>query len=394
MGFPGSFQVRLTAQPPLHTMAKMKPHLRILGTRGIPAEHGGFETFAEHCALYLQKKGWDVTVYCQTKGTGPVTEDHWQSIRRITIPVDREGPLSTMIFDWQAITHASRENGVVLCLGYNTALFNLRLTRKNVPVVINMDGIEWRRDKWHLAAKIWFYLNEKAGVLYSTHLIADNPGIADHLYSRGARRPLTTIPYGALHITDAPVKTLESYELKPSHYILLIARPEPENSILEIVRAFSSKIRPCRLVILGNYSTEHSYQNKILEAASDQVNFLGAIYDPAIVSALRYHCLFYVHGHTVGGTNPSLVEALGAGNPVLAHDNKFNRWVTGDEAAEFFSTEKECAEKLDTLINSPDRLEKMRAASTERFLDSFTWDTVLDEYEQCLRRYRHEDHHT
>ena len=378
----------------MRVMTEQRPHIRILGTRGIPAQHGGFETFAQECAIYLLQQGWDVTVYCQEKGSGPFREDDWNGIRRVTIPVDRDGPVSTMIFDWKAVSHACTEKGPVLCLGYNTALFNLRLRFKKIPVVINMDGIEWKRDKWSLGAKTWFYINEKAGILFSNHLIADNPGIADHLYARGAKIPLTTIPYGAPFIEEAPVEPIEAFGLSERSYLLLIARPEPENSILEIVRSFSAEKRPFRLVILGNYSPEHAYQNSILEAASDQVVFLGAIYDQSIVASLRKHCLFYLHGHTVGGTNPSLVEAMGAGNGVLAHGNKFNGWVAGDRAARYFLDEQECREKLEELMKSPQLLEEMREASRKRFLDMFTWDKVLKAYEHCLDHYLDEKHHT
>jgi glycosyltransferase involved in cell wall biosynthesis len=375
-------------------MKKSVRHLRILGTRGVPAQHGGFETFAQECALYMQKRGWKVTVYCQAAGDGPITEDTWHAIRRITIPVKQSGPLSTMIFDWRAIRHAGEEEGLVLCLGYNTALFNARLRLKGIPIIINMDGIEWKRNKWSKPAKIWLYLNEQAGLHLSDHLIADNPGIAEHLQGRFHRPPLTTIPYGAPFLENLPSGPLLQFGLIENDYLLLIARPEPENSILEIVQAFTARPRNHRLVILGNYSKNHAYQNRILDAANDHVLFCGAIYDQEIVAALRYHCLFYVHGHTVGGTNPSLVEAMGAGNAILAHGNKFNRWVTGPEAAQFFQNEAECLARMDNLLASPATIAHMKKASRKRFLEAFTWEKVLQAYETCFNRYLNENNHT
>ncbi|MBU0663456.1 MAG: DUF1972 domain-containing protein [Proteobacteria bacterium] len=375
-------------------MKKTKRHLRILGTRGIPAQHGGFETFAQECALYMVKRGWKVTVYCQDTGGGPITEDSWHGIRRIIIPVNRSGPLSTITFDWRATCHASKEEGIVLCLGYNTSLFNIRLRLKGIPTIMNMDGIEWKRDKWSTPAKIWLYLNEKAGLYISDHLIADNPGIAEHLQSCLHHTPLTTIPYGAPFLQAISPDPLVQFGLSQNDYLLLIARPEPENSILEIVQAFTARPRQHRLVILGNYSKNHPYQKSILDAANDHVIFCGAIYDQEVVAALRYHCLFYVHGHTVGGTNPSLVEAMGAGNAILAHGNKFNRWVTGPDAARFFQDEPECLAKMDELLTSPTTIVSMKEASRKRFLEAFTWEKVMRAYETCFNRYLNENDQT
>lgn len=374
-------------------MKKSVRHLRILGTRGIPARHGGFETFAQECALYMRKRGWQVTVYCQDKGKGTITEDTWHGVRRIIIPVVRTGPLATMIFDWRAIRHAGEEEGLVLCLGYNTALFNVRLHLKGIPTIMNMDGIEWKRDKWSKPAKLWLYLNEKAGKHISDHLIADNPGIAEHLQSRFHHTPITTIPYGAPFLQSPSLEFLAQFGLAGNDYLLVIARPEPENSILEIVQAFTARPRDYRLVILGNYSEKHDYQKRVLNAANNHVLFCGAIYDQQIVAALRYHCLFYVHGHTVGGTNPSLVEAMGAGNAILAHGNRFNRWVTGPDAARFFNDKTECRDQMENLLASHSTIACMKEASRKRYLENFTWEKVLQAYETCFNLYLNENNH-
>jgi glycosyltransferase involved in cell wall biosynthesis len=375
-------------------MNKTVRHIRILGTRGIPAQHGGFETFAQECALYMRKRGWKVTVYCQDTGNGPIIEDKWHDIRRVIIPVNRSGPFSTMVFDWRAIRHASQEEGLTLCLGYNTALFNLRLHLKGFPIIMNMDGIEWKRGKWSMPAKLWLYLNEIVGLLLSDHLVADNPGIVEHLQSRFFHTPLTMIPYGAPLLETLKPDPLAQFDLVENGYLLLIARPEPENSILEIVRAFTARPRNYRLVILGNYAKTHVYQKCILDAANDQVVFCGAIYDQQIVAALRYHCFLYVHGHTVGGTNPSLIEAMGAGNAILAHGNRFNRWVTGSEAARFFMNESECLAQMDDLLACPTTIVRMKEASRKRFLEEFTWEKVLQAYETCCNRYLNDNNHT
>ena len=357
--------------------------LRILGTRGVPAAHGGFETFAEYLALYLVQRGWRVVVYCQIDSAGPVFEDRWQGVERVNIPVARPGPTGTVVFDWFAIRHAASRGDLCLTLGYNTALFCAWLRLKSVRNVINMDGIEWSRAKWGPVAKAWFWLNDWAGCLLGDHLVADHPDIKRHLQTRVRGSKVTTIAYGADAIgtvDDAPVRALG---LVPSRYLTLVARAEPENSILAVVQAFSRKPRGLQLAVLGNYSPLHPYHAAVMAAAGSEVVFLGAIYDKPVVQALRAHCAAYVHGHQVGGTNPSLVEALGAGNAVIAHDNRFNRWVVGEGGA-YFGDADGLSTVLDRLIGDPAALAAMRAASTARFRQAFTWPAVLQDYEAML----------
>lgn len=364
--------------------ANHAPLLRILGTRGVPAAHGGFETFAERLALHLAAQGWRVVVYCQEEGRAPLREDVWQGVERVHIAVPGSGSRSTIDFDWRATCHAAARGGLCLTLGYNTALFCAWLRLRGVPNLINMDGIEWSRAKWGPAAKGWFWLNDWAGCLLGNHLVADHPAIARHLQTRVRGSKITTIAYGADAIgavDDGPVRALG---LQPGRYLTLIARAEPENSILEVVQAFSRRPRGLQLAVLGHYKPNMPYQARVQAVAGPEVVFLGAIYDKPVVQALRAHCAAYVHGHQVGGTNPSLVEALGAGNAVIAHDNRFNRWVAGMGAA-YFDGADEFAAVIDRLIAEPESLAKMRAASAARFAENFTWPTILGNYEALLR---------
>lgn len=357
--------------------------LRILGTRGVPAAHGGFETFAEYLALHLVAQGWRVIVYCQEEGAGPVFEDRWQGVERVRIPVEGSGPRSTIAFDWKATAHAAGHGDLCLTLGYNTALFCALLRLKGIPNVINMDGIEWSRAKWGPIAKTWFWMNDWAGCWLGNHLVADHPEIKIHLSSRVGPSKITTIAYGADRITSMPEAPVRALGLEPGQYLTLVARPEPENSILEVVSGFSRKPRGMRLAVLGNYSEANAYHRAVKAAASDEVSFLGAIYDKPVVQALRFHSAAYVHGHQVGGTNPSLVEALGAGNAVIAHDNRFNRWVAGEHAG-YFSGADQLSELLDKLLAAPESLAAMRQASLRRFEEALTWPLILGQYEVLL----------
>lgn len=361
--------------------------ISILGIRGIPAAHGGFETFAERLAPYLIARGWDVTVYCQSEGDGPVFEDIWEGVRRVTIPVRANGPLSTVTFDWRSTLLAAKRGGLILTLGYNTALFCFLYRLSGVRNLINMDGLEWKRAKWSTVARTWLWINERLGCWFGNHLIADHPVIADHLATRVSRTKITMIPYGADKLSSASDEYVIRMGLVGREYILVIARPEPENSILEIVESFSRKKRGVKLVVLGRYEETNPYHMQVRHSASDEVLFPGAIYDRDIVEALRYHALFYVHGHRVGGTNPSLVEALGAGNPVLAHDNPFNRWVA-DQGGIYFKDADDCALKFDLLLSDKQTLEVMAVASKERHTTMFTWESVLQAYESLLTAHR------
>ena len=369
-------RVATTGMPP--------PVLRILGTRGIPAAHGGFETFAERLALHLVARGWNVTVYCQVTGVGAPVEDDWRGVRRVLIPVETPGAPGTAVFDWRATLHASRRAGAALVLGYNTAAFCALLRLRGLPTVINMDGIEWRRAKWSVPMKGWFWLNERLGCRLAHRLVADNPGIADHLATRVDRRKIAMIPYGADAVVDADPAPVRALGLAPKQYALVIARPEPENSVLEIVRAFSRRRRREKLVVLGDLAPDRNrYHRAITQAAKDDVVLPGAIFEAGIVAALRCHARLYVHGHQVGGTNPSLVEALGAGTPVLARDNVFNRWVAGP-AASYFASEQACADLLDRLLADEGALATMSAAARARHAERFTWGDVLRAYEALL----------
>lgn len=362
----------------------MQKSLIILGIRGVPAAHGGFETFAEQLSLYLVSKGWQITVYCQENSSGPIYESDWRGVRRVHIPVDGDNALSTIKFDWQAARHASRQAGLCLTLGYNTAVFNLWQRLSGQVNLFNMDGLEWQRDKWSLPERAWLWLNERAGCWLGQHLIADHPQIKAHLATRVKSKKITMIPYGAIKIETANLALLTSFGLTKGEYSLIIARPEPENSILEMVRAFSAKKRHHTLVVLGKFETNNAYHQQVLAAASSEVKFVGAIYDAAQVNALRFYCRCYLHGHTVGGTNPSLIEALGAGNAVLAHNNKFNRWVA-KQGAVYFNDEAEVAHLFDTLFKDNIALANMRVASHQRFEKHFTWPQVLAEYEALLK---------
>jgi glycosyltransferase involved in cell wall biosynthesis len=362
--------------------------INILGIRGLPAAHGGFETFAARLAQYLRDHNWAVTVYCQIEpdAEGRVSkcyhEDEWEGIRRVHIGGNHKSSTGSVVFDWLCVRDVLSRPGVDLTLGYNTAIFTILQRLRGRQVFMNMDGIEWKRAKWSPPIKAWFYLNEFIGSNISNVPIADHPEIARHLRRHGIRHAVV-IPYGADAIESAPEAPVRAMGFEPKRYLASIARIEPENSILEIVRCFSKKQRGVKLVVLGKLDADNRYHSAVRAAASDEVVFPGAIYEKEQLAALRYHVLAYVHGHQVGGTNPSLVEALGAGNAIIAHDNRFNRWVAGDSQF-YFSSDESLSRALDVALSQGDALGRARLAARARHRAQFTWDRILADYERVL----------
>jgi glycosyltransferase involved in cell wall biosynthesis len=361
-----------------------RPTVRMLGTRGVPAAHGGFETAADHISRYLVTHGWRVVVYCQVQGSGPVTRDTWEGVERVNVPVEDAGWKGTIAFDLKATRDAAKHRDLCLTFGYNTAGLNLLQRVRRIPNIFNMDGIEWKRERWGLGRRTAFYLNEQVACRIGTHLIADHPVIQDHLSRSADPSRVTMIAYGAPTIVEAPTAPIAALGLDPGEYSTVICRPVAENSLLEIVRAFSATPRDHTLAVLGRFRREEPYEAAVLEAAGPEVVFPGPVYEPTAIGAVRFHSRTYLHGHTVGGTNPSLVEAMGAGNPVIAHDNVYNRWVAGPEAR-FFEDEASLRGHFDEVLHDEPALDKMGQASRERHAAEFTWDRIAAQYEQLLR---------
>lgn len=357
-------------------------HLIILGTHGIPARHGGFETCAEHLAVHMVQHGWKVTVYGQADHAHHTT---WQGVQCIYIKRlagGLFGYLNPILHDLQVIWHARSHKAVFLTMGYNTALFNLILWFYRRRQIINMDGLEWKRSKykrWH--EKAWLRFNEWCALRIADTCIADHAAIADYLKAKSPQTSVTTIAYGADLVTasETDLNLLAPYGLHTHGYGLVIARPEPENAILEIVTAWTRSGQVAPLVVLGHYRPDHPYHAAVMRAAGPSVIFIGAIYDAPIVKTLRYHARMYLHGHQVGGTNPSLIEAMAAGRPIVAHDNVFNRGVCKDGAL-YFQT----IDDLMTTIRDVEHHPELPERASTLFLAHYQWPSILQSYQAVL----------
>lgn len=359
--------------------------IAILGTRGIPAQHGGFETFAEEIAIRLVSHGLEVTVYCMTKKRRP--QALYKGVRLVSIAVPRLGPLTTIIFDLLCLWKARKGFDLVYMLGYGSSLFTCIPRLWGTPVWINMDGLEWKRSKWGGIAKTYLKIMEFIAMRFANRIIADAEGIKAFLYERHrVDTPCAMIAYGTQIIDQVPSTViLDERRLKPYHYYLVVCRLEPENHVQEVVEGYSRSGSSLPLVVVGDHRKPTAYVRRLLEWKSDRVQFYGAIYDRDRLAELRYYCTAYLHGHSVGGTNPSLLEALGCGNIVIAHDNPFNREVAGD-AATYFNNSDEIPAIIGRLETMNDAQRTSAAArARKRIQDHYTWERITDAYIALLR---------
>lgn len=355
--------------------------LAILGSRGIPARYGGFETFAEELAVRLVRNKISVTVFCEASDSDKATEqDHYCGIDLIHVRAPKLGPLSTILFDLKCLWRARRDFDVVYMLGYGASVFCFIPRLWGAAVWINMDGIEWARSKWSSIAKLYLRIMEAIAMRMATLIVADAVGIKQHLEDRYRSVPeLAVIPYGADNVQAPPdVQTLAEWQLQPSKYYLVVCRLEPENHVLEIIEGFAASNSTMQLIVVGDIATKTPYVEQLMRIEDARVLYIGTIFDKDRLQSLRWHSRAYCHGHSVGGTNPSLLEALGCGNQVIAHDNPFNREVAQDCARYFESADdvKRAVESLEAEGVS----EAVRARAQRRISEQYNWDAVADAY--------------
>ncbi|MBK7874816.1 MAG: DUF1972 domain-containing protein [Planctomycetes bacterium] len=356
----------------------------MLGSRGIPARYGGFETFAEELSVRLVARGIDVTVFCEGTGAGAPTEH--RGVRLVHVRPRAPGPLRTLAFDAQCLAAACREYDVVYMLGYGSSALCALPRLFGRQVWINMDGLEWRRSKWSAPARAFLWCMERAAFATATRLVFDNAALRDEVETRrGAAKRSSVIEYGApLHDDDAGREVVEHFGLEPGAYYLAVARLEPENHLHEIVRAhrISGSTRP--LAIVTNLERGGEYARELAAMSGPRTRILGSVYEPERLRPLRRHAHAYVHGHSVGGTNPSLLEAMGVANAVVAHDNPFNREVLGDSALYWRDEDElelafECCDALE-----PDERERLRRGAFARARDRYGWERIADEYARLI----------
>ena len=363
--------------------------IAVIGSRGIPAGYGGFETFAQELAPRLVTRGHTVAVYGRRGYTGDPHPNEYHGVRVIHTPALRRRSLEQLSHELTSILHSlGRRFQLYYFLGYRGAPFYLPLRALRAPVIVNTDGLEWRRRKWNIAGRTYLkfaeWLVAKAA---ADELISDARAIAG-LYQERYRRASTYIPSGAYvyehhEMVDG---VLERHGLHPGSYYLAVCRIEPENNVDLLVKEFIASGSPLQLVIVGgmNYQTPYWGQLQRL-AAGGEVRFLGPTYGPMLVETLQLGAYAYLHGHEVGGTNPALLQAMGCGNLAIALMTPFNIENAADGGVYWTKTPGSLAERIRWADAHPRLVAQYGQKARERIRDNFTWDAVADAHDSLFR---------
>lgn len=362
------------------------PRIAILGTRGIPAQYGGFETFAERLSVGLSSCGFDVTVFCES-GACEQPEAH-QGVKLRYVSAPALGPLRTILYDVRSLWMARKGMDIVYMLGYGAALFCFIPQLFGTEVWINPDGLEWARAKWGWTAKLYFHLMEWASIRIADRIIADANAIEISLRSRhGELKSCSVIPYGCEVVEGPPPRRpLSEWNLEADNYYLIVCRLEPENHVREILRAFQASRSERKLIIVGNHASGTEYVNSLHAIQDPRIQMIGTLYDQRELTCLRFHSFAYFHGHSVGGTNPSLLEAMGCGNFILAHDNPFNRETLG-ETGKFFGTSEDLTKAINEVDANASIRNGFREAARARARKYFSWEDIIDRYAVLIQQF-------
>jgi len=354
--------------------------IALLGTRGIPANYGGFETFAEELSTRLAARGHEVTVYCRERNPEPL----YRGVRLQYLPTIRHKYLDTIAHTFVSTLHllAHRMDAALYCNGAN-ALFTWWPRVLGMPVALNVDGIERLRQKWNRLAKAWYLASERLATFCPTVVVTDAVTIQDY-YRRRYGKATSFIPYGAEIGKVATTAALERLALEPGRYFLYVSRMEPENHPLEVRQAFEQVSTPCKLALVGDAPYAQEYIRRVRDTRDARVVIPGAIYGEGY-RELGSHCFAYIHATEVGGTHPALIEAMGRGALVLYRRTPENAEVAGGAGIAFEPDELPAKLRL-VLDMSDEERNALRRQAMDRAREHYSWDAVTDSYEALLQR--------
>jgi glycosyltransferase involved in cell wall biosynthesis len=356
--------------------------IAMIGTRGVPARYGGFETAVEEVGRRLVDRGHRVVVYCRTCEDGERPSRHL-GMELVHLPAARKRSLETLTHSTLSVGHllAHRTDAALVFNAANAPLLPL-LRAARIPVATHVDGLEWKRAKWGPVGQRYYRVAESMAVRWSDALIADAQGIADY-YRQEFTAPTTLLPYGAPLINPGSDR-LAALGLEPGGYHLVVARFEPENHVDVIVEGYTRSSATKPLVVVGSAPYSDAYTARVHEAADGRVRFLGGVWDHEQLDQLYAHAFTYVHGHSVGGTNPSLLRAIGAGAAVLAYDVDFNREVVA-ESGRYFNTPADVAFLVEAAEANPEAVRDAGRRARE-LAKNYDWDDVASGYEDLVLR--------
>jgi glycosyltransferase involved in cell wall biosynthesis len=357
-----------------------RPGLRIalLGTRGIPANYGGFETFAEELSTRLVERGHQVTVYCRER----YPQAEYRGVRLQYNRTIRHKYFDTLAHTFFSTCHllAHRVDVALYCNGAN-AIYTLAPRLFGMPTALNVDGLERKRKKWNRLAKTWYLVSEWLATFCPTVVVTDALTIQDYYRERYGKAS-TFIPYGADLGKVESAATLQALGLEPGRYFLYVSRMEPENHPLEVRQAFEKVATPLKLALIGDAPYARDYIQRVRDTADPRIVMPGAIYG-AGYRELGSHCFAYIHATEVGGTHPALIEAMGRGALVLYRDTPENAEVAGGVGIPFGP--EDLADKLRlALAMSEPELIALRQKAIDRVRQRYSWDAVTKAYENLL----------
>ncbi|MCD6089875.1 MAG: DUF1972 domain-containing protein [Bacteroidales bacterium] len=353
----------------------------VLGTRGIPNRYSGYEQFAEYFSQYMVQKGHDVSVYSSSLHSYQHKEFQGVKLIHQTDPEDRLGTFGQFIYDFNCIRDSRKQNfDLLLLLGYTSSSVWGWLLPKKTIIVSNMDGLEWKRTKYNWAVRKFLKFAEYLAIKTSHYYIADSKGIQSYLSKKYGIHS-EYIAYGVHAEQKLDDKLFKQLDLKSGNYNMLIARMEPENNIETILDGAVNSAKNQPFIVIGN--SENAFGKKIQRKylINKNIRFVGPIYDLPSLNYLREHSNLYFHGHSVGGTNPSLLEAMASKACICAHDNPFNRSILGDGGFYFQN-----ALDITQLINSGVTLNcsKRKKQNYKNVQENFSWDKINSTYETFL----------
>jgi glycosyltransferase involved in cell wall biosynthesis len=359
--------------------------IAILGTRGVPANYGGFETFAEHLSTRLVARGHEVTVYCRAHYVSP-RQIEFQGVRLKVLPTIRHKYFDTVVHTFLSSLHAavpSRYDAALICNAAN-APFAPILRIAGIPVALNVDGLEHKRKKWNWIARRYYLMAERLATILPTETVTDAKVIQEYYLARH-RAISTMIAYGA-EVERRPDPLVRRWRVEPNRYVLYVSRLEPENNAHLVIEAFKRVRTAHKLVIVGDAPYARDYINDLKARArrDKRIVFTGFVFGRDY-RALQQNAYCYVHATEVGGTHPALLEAMGFGNCVLTLAAPENIEAIGD-AGIAYSDESDLAEKLQRVLRDGSLVQAYRHRAQARVQDAYDWDYVVDQYEELFAK--------
>ncbi len=354
--------------------------IAIFGTRGIPNRYGGFEQFAEYLAVGLVERGHQVVVY--NSHTHPYKKNTYKgvSIHHQYDPENWMGTFGQFVYDLNCILDTRKNNfDIVLQLGYASSSIWNPLLKKSTTIVTNMDGLEWKRNKYNRAVQVFIKVAESLSIKFNQHFVADSIGIQSYLQNKYKVKS-HYIPYGAHSFKNPNLAVLKKYGVKESNYDMLVARFEPENNIETILSGFLEANIKRNFLVVGNYGKPYGafLRKKFYD---DRIKFVGYIPSIEELNSLRWYSNLYFHGHSVGGTNPSLLEAMASNALICAHENEFNKAILKSDAFYFSNAQQVC-----DLVNSisAEEQHKKLTNNQEKIKSIYNWDNIINSYEKLF----------